>query len=63
VAWLIFFSVRFGREVADAPGLEATAFAIIFGVPALALVALWSFFRIRHWIAHRPKPRSDGRKR
>jgi hypothetical protein len=61
VAWLIFLSMRFGRKAAAAPDLGVVALAIVFGVPALALAALWVFFRIRHLIAHRPTQRRGNR--
>lgn len=61
VVWLIFLSMRIGREAAATPGLGAITLAIVFGVPALTLAALWIFFRIRHSIAHRPKRRPGDR--
>jgi hypothetical protein len=61
VAWLIFLSARFGRSASTAPGVAVATMAIVFGVPAFALFALWVFFRIRHWIAHRPKRHHGAR--
>ena len=55
--WLFFLAIRFGRELAAAPGLAMALLTFIFGVPVVTLVAQWIFFRVRHWIARRSKHR------
>ena len=55
--WLLYLPIQGDPELASNPLLEEEVLAVVFGVPMLAGLVLWAFFRARRWLARSARRR------
>jgi hypothetical protein len=51
LVWLLYLPIQGDPELARSSLLEEEVLAVVFGVPVLAGLVLWVFFRARRWLA------------